>query len=75
MMFRNQLTNSLIYGTDLNMIYMANDGEVSKRRINVLRLNEETFQAYCYLRQTKRTFRYSNILAAIPIVIKERDNI
>lgn len=70
---RNQLLNSITYGTELDMMYIANNGKISKRRVNVIKVNDETFQAYCYLRKSKRLFRYSNVLAVIPVVTRERE--
>lgn len=68
---RNKLTKSIRYNESLVMMYMANDGAISKRRIKVLRINEDLFQAYCFLRRAKRTFRIDNVLALVPIITKE----
>lgn len=53
------------------MIYIANDGAISKRRVKVLRINQDSFQAYCFLRGSKRTFRIDNVLALVPVTLKE----
>lgn len=55
------------------MIYMNNNGEISKRRVKVLSVEGNTFKAYCFLRNTKRTFKIENILAFVPVIQKERD--
>lgn len=55
------------------MIYMKNNGEVSKRRVKVLSITKDSFQAYCFLRGTKRTFKIENVLAFVPVVQKERE--
>ena len=68
---RNQLVKSLRYNESLDMMYMANDGAISKRRVKVLRVNEDSFQAYCFLRRSKRTFRIDNVLALVPVIQKE----
>lgn len=68
---RNQLVKSMRYGESLDMMYMSDSGVISKRRIKVLLINEGTFQAYCYLRKSKRTFKVDNILALVPVIEKE----
>ena len=60
------------YGQIVNIMYMAKNGEVTKRRIKVIKLTDDSFQAYCFLRKTKRTFIVENVLALIPVQIKER---
>ena len=67
----NQLIKSVRYNESLNMMYIANDGAISKRRVKVLQVNEGSFQAYCFLRGSKRTFRIDNVLALVPIIVKE----
>ena len=68
---RNQLMRSRTFNQSLDMMYMANDGAISKRRIKVLQVNEGSFQAYCFLRGAKRTFRIDNVLALVPVTIRE----
>ncbi|AOV09173.1 hypothetical protein BI350_09040 [Sporosarcina ureilytica] len=51
----------------LEMIYLAKDGVISKRKIHILHVNEDTFQAYCHLRKCRRTFKVDNVLALAPI--------
>ncbi|MEK3955287.1 transcriptional regulator [Psychrobacillus sp. FSL K6-1464] len=54
------------------MIYMKNNGEISKRKIKVISISKDSFQAYCFLRNTKRTFKINNVLAFVPVIQKER---
>ena len=68
---RNQLIKSMRYNEAVDMMYMAASGKVTKRRINVLRVGEGAFQAYCHLRKAKRTFRVDNVLALVPVQQKE----
>ncbi|MDN7243211.1 transcriptional regulator [Planococcus sp. N028] len=56
----------------IEMMYMANDGSISKRRIKILKVSGDTFQAYCFLRNEKRTFKVENVLSLIPVIRKER---
>ncbi|MEW9501804.1 transcriptional regulator [Jeotgalibacillus marinus] len=70
------MKNKLFYAMESNqmveMIYMSNRGQISQRRINVLKVNESSMVAYCYLRRKQRTFSYSNILSFIPVFKKEK---
>ncbi|MFJ7934830.1 transcriptional regulator [Sporosarcina sp. NPDC096371] len=50
------LIKSISYGGLLDMMYLAKDGSISKRRIKVIQVGESSFRAYCYLRGSKRTF-------------------
>jgi len=52
-------------------MYISKSGEVTKQRIKVLKLYGESFQAYCFLRNTKRTFLIDSVLALIPVERKE----
>lgn len=65
------MIKSMRYEESLDMIYMSNSGVISKRRIRVLSINEGTFQAYCFLRKSKRTFKVDNILALVPVYQRE----
>lgn len=69
---RDKLIKSVEYGSLMDMMYMAKDGQISKRRIKVLQVGEVSFRSYCHLRKSKRTFRIDNVLALVPVIIKER---
>ncbi|MFJ8064929.1 transcriptional regulator [Psychrobacillus sp. NPDC096426] len=56
-----------------DMIYLKDNGKISKRRVKVLIVGEHTFKAYCFLRNTKRTFKINNVLAFVPVIKKERE--
>ena len=56
----------------IDMMYMANDGSISKRRIKILKVSGDSFQAYCFLRHKKRTFKMDNVLSLMPVIHKER---
>lgn len=55
----------------LEMIYVSDAGKITKRRIKVLKINDNTFQAYCFLRRSRRTFKIDHILALVPLIQKE----
>lgn len=69
---KESLSKSMHYGQIVEVMYISNSGEITKRRIKVLKLQGESFQAYCFLRKTKRTFKVNNVLALIPVERKER---
>ncbi|MEK3933999.1 transcriptional regulator [Sporosarcina sp. FSL W7-1349] len=66
------LERSVKYGEMLDMMYMDGKGNVSQRRIKVQRVGELTLWAYCYARESNRTFTIDNILALVPVTRKER---
>lgn len=67
-----QILKAFNYQQLVDMMYMANDGSISKRRIKILRVYEDSFQAYCFLRRKKRTFKMDNVLSLMPVIHKER---
>jgi len=69
---KERLLKSTRYGQVVDVMYLAKNGDVTKRRIKVIKLYCDSFQAYCFLRKTKRTFKVYSILALIPVQIKER---
>ncbi|MEM5014558.1 hypothetical protein WKH57_28005 [Niallia taxi] len=50
----------------LEMIYQNNKGELSQRRIQVIKVSEESFSAYCFTRKQQRTFKVNNVLSMGP---------
>ena len=68
---RKELLKSKMFNQSLDMMYMAKDGVISKRRIKVIQVGEDSFRAYCYLRRSRRTFRIDNVLALVPVIQKE----
>ncbi len=69
---RGQILKTFKYQQLADIMYMANDGTISKRRIKILKVSGESFQAYCFLRNEKRTFKIENVLSLIPVTRKER---
>ncbi|ATP40683.1 transcriptional regulator [Solibacillus sp. R5-41] len=61
-MQRNQL---------IDLMYIAKDGVISKRRIKIIKMIGGKFQAFCFTKQAKRTFIIDNVLAAVPVIRKE----
>lgn len=69
---RIELIQSIERNQTLDMIYMAKNGEISKRRIKVLQVGGTSFKAYCFLRKTERTFRIDYVLALVPVILGKR---
>lgn len=70
---RDQLVKAMKRNQIVNMMYMAKDGTVSKRRIKIIKVAGDTFHAYCFTKRAKRTFLIGSILAVTPVIRKERD--
>ncbi|MEK4425847.1 transcriptional regulator [Solibacillus sp. FSL K6-1523] len=70
---KNQLIKAMQRNQMLDMMYMAKDGSVTKRRIKIIKIIGDNFQAYCFVKQAKRTFIIDNVLAVAPITYKERN--
>ena len=68
----NVVNKSMMSNQLLDMIYMTDNGSVTKRRIKVYKVENNSFYAYCFLRGSRRTFKVDNILALVPVVRKER---
>ncbi len=71
---REQLIKAMQRNQLVNMMYIAKDGSViTKRRVKVIKIVGDSFQAFCFTRHARRTFLISNVLAVIPIVRKGRE--
>ena len=66
------LEKALRYDDVLQVMYLAKDGSISKRKIRVLSIHGKTFTAYCFLRNSKRTFLIDNVLAVVPVRTREK---
>ncbi len=56
----------------LEMIYLSNKGEITQRIIQVEKVGDQSFRAYCYSRKQVRTFKQSNILSIAPLKMHRR---
>lgn len=68
---REQLVKAMQRNQLVNMMYVSKNGSVTKRRVKIIKIVGDSFQAFCFMRQTKRTFLISNVLAVVPVVYKE----
>ncbi|KIL45195.1 transcriptional regulator [Jeotgalibacillus soli] len=69
---KNKMLHAMESNQVVEMIYLSNSGQISQRRINVLKVNEGFMVAYCFLRKTQRAFSYNNILSFVPVIQKEK---
>jgi len=70
---KGQLLKVLERGQLVDMMYIAKSGEISKRRIKVIQITDDSFAAFCFTKQAKRTFLIDNILAIVPVIRRERE--
>lgn len=61
-MERNQL---------VELMYMDFKGNISQRRVKVLKIKGDAFQVFCFKRNAKRTFIINSVLAYVPVIQKE----
>ncbi|MEG0470805.1 MAG: transcriptional regulator [Solibacillus sp.] len=69
---KNQLLKAMQRNQLLDMMYVAKDGTVTKRRIKIIKMIGDKFQAYCFYKQAKRTFIIDNVLVVHPVAFRER---
>ncbi|MBM7653660.1 hypothetical protein [Neobacillus cucumis] len=50
----------------IEMIYLAENQELSQRKLIVKEINDDHIRAYCLLRKQMRTFKRENILSVMP---------
>ncbi len=70
---REQLIKAMQRNQLVDIMYRAKNGSVTKRRVRVIKIVGDSFQAFCFTRQAKRSFIIQNILAVTPVFRKERE--
>ncbi|MDN3015042.1 hypothetical protein PH210_02345 [Paenibacillus sp. BSR1-1] len=60
------LIRSIEENIPLEMIYLAENQELSQRSLIVKEISDEYIRAYCLLRKQIRTFKRENILSIMP---------
>ena len=58
-------------GQHVELIYLSKSNEISRRRVKILKVQDSSFQAYCFKKKAKRTFLITNVLAIAPVSPKE----
>ncbi len=69
---REQLIKAMQQNKILDIMYIAKDQSITKRRIKLIKISGEHVQAYCFSRHAKRNFIVDNILAVYPVNKKAR---
>ncbi|MGE7837989.1 transcriptional regulator [Viridibacillus arvi] len=69
---KEQLIKAMQRNQVIDLMYMSKGGEITKRRVKIIKMTVDSFQAYCFVKQAKRTFIIDNVLAAVPVTIRER---
>lgn len=70
---KEQLIKAMQYKQLVTIIYMSKSGEITKRRVKVLKIESDKFQAYCFMKRDKRTFIIDNVLAVLPVIRREKE--
>lgn len=65
---RNELIKYVKRSSTVRIMYMDDSGNVTKRTVRMLKINNSTFTAFCYLRGARRTFKIDNLLAVVPVI-------
>ncbi|QUG41600.1 transcriptional regulator [Psychrobacillus sp. INOP01] len=69
---RNDLVKYFNRGWIVELIYVSKAGEISKRKVRILKIQGDIFYAYCLKQKAKRTFLIDHVLALVPILPQER---
>jgi predicted DNA-binding transcriptional regulator YafY len=60
------LIRSIEENFPVEIIYLAENDQVSQRKLLVREVNHDYIRAYCLLRKQMRTFKRENILSIMP---------
>lgn len=69
---RERIVKAQQHSEPVLLMYIDKHGVISKRRVRILHVSKQSFQAYCFVRRAKRTFLIDSVLAVVPIVKKEK---
>lgn len=69
---KNSIIKVMKQNQIITMIYISKSGTITQRRVKILKLTNNTFTAYCYIRRAKRTFYIDNVLAINPVTYEKR---
>lgn len=62
---KEQLLKAMKHKQIVNMMYMSKSGEITKRKVKLVKIAGDSFQAYCFTRRAKRTFTINNVLVVV----------
>ncbi|MFG3612353.1 MULTISPECIES: transcriptional regulator [Rummeliibacillus] len=69
---KEQLIKAMQYNQLVDLMYISQNGTITKRRIKLIKIVGDKFQAFCFTKHAKRTFIIDNALAVLPVIQKER---
>lgn len=69
---KEQIVKAMQYHQLVELMYMSKSGEITKRRVKLIKITGDKFQAFCFVKHAKRTFIIDNVLAVLPVTYKER---
>lgn len=69
---KNSIIKVMKQNQIITMIYISKSGAITQRRVKILKLTNNTFTAYCYIRRAKRTFYIDNVLAINPVTYEKK---
>lgn len=69
---RKDLEKYINRGWIVELMYLSKAGEISKRKVKILKVEGDIFRAYCFKQNAKRTFRIDHVLALAPILPEDR---
>ena len=71
-MVKERLLKAMQRKQFVDLMYMSKSGGITKRRVKVINVTNESFHAYCFTKNAKRTFLIENVLSMLPVIRKER---
>ena len=69
---KEQLIKVMQHNQLVDLMYISQEGEITKRRLKLIKIAGDRFQAFCFTKHAKRTFIIDNVLAVMPVLRKER---
>ncbi|MFG3613339.1 transcriptional regulator [Rummeliibacillus stabekisii] len=69
---KEQLIKAMQCNQLVNMMDVSKTGEITKRRVKVIKVVSNSFQAFCFTKQSKRIFIIDNVLEVARLIQKER---
>lgn len=69
---KEQLIKAMQHNQLVDLMYISQEGEITKRRIKLIKIVGDRFQVFCFTKHAKRTFITDNVLAVMPVLRKER---
>ncbi|WP_150284376.1 WYL domain-containing protein [Rummeliibacillus sp. TYF-LIM-RU47] len=70
---KEQLMKAMQHNQLVDLMYISQSGEITKRRVKLIKIFGDRFQAFCFTKHAKRTFITDNVLAVMPVLRKERE--